>query len=104
MYIAFRHTCWRNASIVNFGLTSPCGWQEKLIIDNRVWDSPTIYNMEKNQMNKLQQEYYKKYEALINQIVQSGQMTFFNKSDLLEEIEKDLQEKIEQIKCIDFAC
>ena len=54
----------------------------------------------KNQMNKLQQEYYKKYEALINQIVLSGKMTFFNKADLLELMEQDLHEKIKQLKVL----
>ena len=51
-------------------------------------------------MNKLQQEYYKKYEALINQIVLSGKMTFFNKADLLELMEQDLHEKIKQLKVL----
>jgi len=55
-------------------------------------------------MNKLQQEYYKKYEALVNKIVESEQMTFFTKADLLELMEHDLHEKIKQLKSFDFAC
>lgn len=39
-------------------------------------------------MNKLQQEYYKQYEQLINQIMKSQQMTFFDKADLHEKIEE----------------
>lgn len=51
-------------------------------------------------MNKLQQEYYRKYEALVNQIVESKQMTFFTKADLLELMEQDLHEKIKQLKVL----
>ena len=35
-------------------------------------------------MNNLSDKYYKQYEQLINQIVTSQHMTFFDKADLLE--------------------
>ena len=51
-------------------------------------------------MNDLQLRYYREYEKLIKQIVQS----FFNKADLLEKMDKDLQEKIKKVKAVDFSC
>lgn len=55
-------------------------------------------------MNDLQLRYYREYEKLIKQIVQSGKMTFFNKADLLEKMDEDLQEKIKNVKAVDFSC
>lgn len=55
-------------------------------------------------MNNLPDKYYKQYEQLINQIVRSQQMTFFDKADFLEKMDEDLQKKIEQVKGYDIAC
>lgn len=55
-------------------------------------------------MNNLSDKYYKQYEQLINQIVASQHMTFFDKADLLEQMDEDLQEKMSQVKATDFAC
>lgn len=55
-------------------------------------------------MNNLPEKYYKQYEQLINQIVASQHMTFFEKADLLEKIDEDLQEKIAMVKGYDITC
>lgn len=55
-------------------------------------------------MNSISDKYYKQYEQLINQIILSEQMTFFTKSDLLEKIDEDLQQKMKQVKAYDVAC
>lgn len=55
-------------------------------------------------MNNLSDKYYKQYEQLINQIITSQHMTFFDKADLLEKMDEDLQEKMSQVKATDFAC
>ena len=55
-------------------------------------------------MNQISEKYYKQYEQLINQIITSQQITFFDKVDLLEQIDEDLQEKMSQVKATDFAC
>lgn len=55
-------------------------------------------------MNDLQLRYYREYEKLIKQIVQSGKMTFFNKADLLKKMDEDLQEKIKKVKAVNFSC
>lgn len=55
-------------------------------------------------MNQISEKYYKQYEQLINQIITSQQITFFDKADLLEQIDEDLQEKMSQVKATDFAC
>lgn len=55
-------------------------------------------------MNNLSDKYYKQYEQLINQIITSQHMTFFDKADLLEQMDEDLQEKMSQVKSTDFAC
>lgn len=47
-------------------------------------------------MNNLSDKYYKQYEQLINQIITSQHMTFFDKADLLEQMDEDLQEKLAQ--------
>lgn len=55
-------------------------------------------------MNNLSDKYYKQYEQLINQIVKSQHMTFFDKADLIEKIDEDLQKKFAQVKGYDIAC
>ena len=55
-------------------------------------------------MNQISEKYYKQYEQLINQIITSQHMTFFDKADLLEQMDEDLQEKMSQVKSTDFAC
>lgn len=55
-------------------------------------------------MNNLSDKYYKQYEQLINQIIASQQMTFFDKADLLEKMDEDLQKKLAQVKGYDIAC
>ena len=55
-------------------------------------------------MNNLPDKYYKQYEQLINQIVRSQHMTFFDKADLLEKMDEDLQKKLAQVKGYDIAC
>ena len=55
-------------------------------------------------MNNTSEKYYKQYEQLINQIITSQHMTFFNKAALLEKVDEDIQEKIAKLKNIDFAC
>lgn len=55
-------------------------------------------------MNNLSDKYYKQYEQLINQIIASQQMTFFDKADLLEKMDEDLQKKLAQMKGYDIAC
>ena len=55
-------------------------------------------------MNNLPEKYYKQYEQLINQIITSQQITLFDKADLLEQMDEDLQEKMSQVKATDFAC
>ena len=55
-------------------------------------------------MNNLSEKYYKQYEQLINQIITSQQMTFFDKADLLEKMDEDLQKKLVQVKGYDIAC
>lgn len=55
-------------------------------------------------MNNLPDKYYKQYEQLINQIITSQHMTFFEKAGLLEEMDEDLQEKIAMVKGYDIAC
>ncbi len=55
-------------------------------------------------MNQISEKYYKQYEQLINQIITSQQMTLFQKTDLLEQMDEDLQEKMSQVKATDFAC
>ena len=55
-------------------------------------------------MNKLSEKYYKQYEQLINQIVTAQHMTFFDKADLLEKMDEDLQKKLAQVKGYDIAC
>ena len=41
---------------------------------------------------------------LINQIITSQQMTFFDKADLIEKMDEDLQKKLAQVKGYDIAC
>ena len=55
-------------------------------------------------MNNLSDKYYKQYEQLINQIVTSQHMAFFDKADLLEKMDEDIQKKIAMVKATDFAC
>lgn len=55
-------------------------------------------------MNNLSDKYYKQYEQLINQIVTAQHMTFFDKADLLEKMDKDLQKQIAMVKGYDIAC
>lgn len=55
-------------------------------------------------MNNLSEKYYKQYEQLINQIVASQHMTFFDKADLIEKMDEDLQKKLAQVKGYDIAC
>lgn len=55
-------------------------------------------------MNNLSDKYYKQYEQLINQIVKSQHMTFFDKADLIEKMDEDLKEKLAQVKGYDIAC
>ena len=55
-------------------------------------------------MNNIPDKCYKQYEQLMNQILTSKHMTFFTKADLLEKMDEDLQQKMEQVKAIDFAC
>lgn len=55
-------------------------------------------------MNQISEKYYKQYEQLINQIITSQHMTFFDKADLLEKMDEDLQKKLTQVKSTDFAC
>lgn len=55
-------------------------------------------------MNNLSDKYYKQYEQLINPIITSQHMTFFDKADLLEQMDEDLQEKLAQVKATDCAC
>ena len=55
-------------------------------------------------MNNLSDKYYKQYEQLINQIITSHHMTFFDKADLLEKMDEDLQKKLAQMKGYDIAC
>lgn len=55
-------------------------------------------------MNNLSDKYYKQYEQLINQIITSQQITLFDKADLLEQMDEDLQEKMSQVKATDCAC
>lgn len=55
-------------------------------------------------MNQISEKYYKQYEQLINQIITSQHMTFFDKADLLEQMDEDLQEKLAQVKATDCAC
>ena len=55
-------------------------------------------------MNQISEKYYKQYEQLINQIITSQQMTLFQKTDLLEQMDEDLQEKLAQVKGYDIAC
>lgn len=55
-------------------------------------------------MNQISEKYYKQYEQLINQIITSQHMTFFDKADLLEKMDEDLQKKLAQVKATDFAC
>lgn len=47
-------------------------------------------------MNDLQLRYYREYEKLIKQIVQSGKMTFFNKADLLKRWMKIYRKKLKR--------
>lgn len=55
-------------------------------------------------MNQISEKYYKQYEQLINQIITSQHMTLFQKTDLLEQMDEDLQEKLAQVKGYDIAC
>ena len=55
-------------------------------------------------MNQISEKYYKQYEQLINQIITSQHMTFFDKADLLEKMDEDLHKKLAQVKATDFAC
>lgn len=55
-------------------------------------------------MNNIPDKFYKQYEQLINQIITSQQMTFFDKAELLEQMDEDLQKKLAQVKAVDFAC
>lgn len=55
-------------------------------------------------MNNLSDKYYKQYEQLINQIVTSKHMTFFDKADLIEKMDEDIQKKLAQVKGYDIAC
>ena len=55
-------------------------------------------------MNQISEKYYKQYEQLINQIITSQHMTFFDKADLIEKMDEDLQKKLAQVKGYDIAC
>lgn len=55
-------------------------------------------------MNQISEKYYKQYEQLINQIITSQHMTFFDKADLLEKMDEDLQKKLAQVKEYEIAC
>lgn len=55
-------------------------------------------------MNNLSDKYYKQYEQLINQIITSQQMTLFDKADLIEKMDEDLQKKLVMVKGYDIAC
>ena len=37
-------------------------------------------------MNQISEKYYKQYEQLINQIITSQHMTFFDKADLISDV------------------
>ena len=53
---------------------------------------------------QIQNEQYKRYEKFRDEILKSQRMTFFNKAELLEKMDQDMQEKIAELKEVDFAC
>ena len=53
---------------------------------------------------QIQKDYYKRYEKFRDEILKSQRMTFFNKAELLEKMDQDMQEKIVELKKVDFAC
>ena len=61
-------------------------------------------NMATDYILQIQNEYYKRYERFRDEILKSQRMTFFNKAELLEKMDQDMQEKIAELKEVDFAC
>lgn len=61
-------------------------------------------NMATEYILQIQKDYYKRYERFRDEILKSQRMTFFNKAELLEKMDQDMQEKIAELKEVDFAC
>lgn len=61
-------------------------------------------NMATEYILQIQKDYYKRYEKFRDEILKSQRMTFFNKAELLEKMDQDMQEKIAELKEVDFAC
>ena len=61
-------------------------------------------NMATDSILQIQNEQYKIYEKFRDEILKSQRMTFFNKAELLEKMDQDMQEKIAELKEVDFAC
>ena len=61
-------------------------------------------NMATDSILQIQNEQYKRYEKFRDEILKSQRMTFFNKAELLEKMDQDMQETIAELKEVDFAC
>lgn len=73
-------------------------WNRASPAFGKLWEHVGKYRVD------LKNKYYKQYEQLINQIVTSQHMTFFDKADLLEKMDEDLQKKLAMVKGYDISC
>ena len=55
-------------------------------------------NMATDYILQIQNDYYKRYERFRDEILKSQRMTFFNKAELLEKMDQDMQEKDCRVK------
>ena len=54
-------------------------------------------------IDAIKEDYYKRYERFMAELLKSH-ITFMDKAELLEKMDQDMQEKIEELKKVDFAC
>lgn len=54
-------------------------------------------------IDAIKEDYYKRYERFMTELLKSH-ITFMDKAELLEKMDQDMQEKIAELKEVDFAC
>lgn len=78
-------------------------------IDRGSGGTPQYITQGKKDMNMIydidaiKEDYYKRYERFMTELLKSH-ITFMDKAELLEKMDQDMQEKIAELKEVDFAC
>lgn len=90
-------------------LTPVFGGKINCCIDRGSGETPHNITQGKKDMNMIydidaiKEDYYKRYERFMTELLKSH-ITFMDKAELLEKMDQDMQEKIEELKKVDFTC